>query len=766
MAAVAAITITVDEKGAISAIQGVEGAFKQVEGGLRKTGSTGNVVMTELVKQQRQANDSAQLLSRTLGVELPRQLTRFLATSKTIGPILSAAFNLTLIGGFIVAITQIPALIENVAEALTHWKRDSEATMKSVGAMNKTLLESQKIIRDFGRDIGEIGLKGSALSGQQMRDRFPELQAANTQLAKLVDERERLMRVLASNVTTPEAVGERVRARPQMEPLNAAIAEQQTKVNDLTAAYLKLDVQKRHTFGEEGQRQIEETTKLVEDQQKAIQKFIVDRAATQEEAQRITNEMLKENNQELEKSWEQQAQAQAEMDALIIDGTTERIATKNQEREQQRRDIEEMIRDQKHAAEEFAQTRRQMAGEIAGLFDDITSGNIGQRFSGMFKRLIAGMVADWILGVRQMGAATSGTSAVAGVASGGRGGGVMSTILGGLGIGGGPGATPPFFPGAGGSMTGLPLSAGQGVSPGGALPAGASVMGPLAAGGGGGGGGILSRLGGAGAGLMQLFGAAQLAKTIGFGSAARGAAAGGIGAALGLSAVASIAPSVLGSSIGGIFGPIGIGIGAAIGGLIGLLGNRKKVRQRHDVHMQMFRDLQSIEDQYKFFGVDYGSARGQLDQIREQYAEQIGKLGGKDRGQWVDRHVDFTIAKMNEIETERMRRAQIMFSPPAFRWGGFVDPRAGGSRGQLPHFANGGEVPAILHAGEFVMRPEAVRQQGRAKLERMNEGREGGGITINGPLIQARTIDQNWLRNGGADQIIQVVNMRLRERGR
>src|SRR5262249_4375864 len=47
----------------------------------------------------------------------------------------------------------------------------------------------------------------------------------------------------------------------------------------------------------------------------------------------------------------------------------------------------------------FAQMRDQLANDLESLFDDITSGNIGQRFKKMFEDLVFRMVATWILGM-------------------------------------------------------------------------------------------------------------------------------------------------------------------------------------------------------------------------------------------------------------------------------------------------------------------------------------------------------------------------------
>ena len=64
---------------------------------------------------------------------------------------------------------------------------------------------------------------------------------------------------------------------------------------------------------------------------------------------------------------------------------------------------------------------------------------------------------------------------------------------------------------------------------------------------------------------------------------------------------------------------------------------------------------------------------------------------------------------------ERARRAQINFGPAQFHSGGFVDPSLAGvpSGWNGMRFHAGGEVPAILQGGEYVMKTSTVRRVGR-----------------------------------------------------
>ena len=146
--------------------------------------------------------------------------------------------------------------------------------------------------------------------------------------------------------------------------------------------------------------------------------------------------------------------------------------------------------------------------------------------------------------------------------------------------------------------------------------------------------------------------------------------------------------------------------------------------------------------------------------MRQQFADAESKVGGK-QSQFVDPYVNSMIASINATEAERQRRAALQFGPPQFRLGGYVNPAL--AMGALPqpgalHFATGGAVPAVLHAGEFVLRSEAVSRIGVGNLQAMNAGTGGGdGVVIhnlNISAVDAKSFQQ-FLRDGGMREIIR-----------
>jgi gas vesicle protein len=401
-------------------------------------------------------------------------------------------------------------------------------------------------------------------------------------------------------------------------------------------------------------------------------------------------------------------------------------------------------------AEEFAHMRDQLAGDMESLFDDIVSGNIGKTFLKQFEHLVFQMVATWALGLKSMQSASAQTM-------GSGSGGLLGTIFGGI-FGGGSGgsgasaSTPPFvapglsFLGNGtlplSSNTGIPdlssvipLSGGGGASNSGSQPAGSKAAGVAGSAATSGLGALLAKVfpGSITIGGHKISGPtlAAIGATLGMDGLSRVYNANGLGGHI-LGSLESIAG---GAAIGtSILPGIGTAIGAAVGGIAALFGwifgSGKKKKARQDISDQLRQQLQMVDDEYSLHTLDYNTGRSQLEQIRQQYAQAEAQVGGKE-SDWVDPWVDQEIQKMNTMEAERQRRAALQFGAAQFRVGGFVSPSlaATGAIPSLPsalHFGGGGAVPAILHAGEFVFRPEAVQRYGKGRLQAMNDGTGGG----------------------------------------
>jgi len=287
--ATVSIVIEGDEQDAVQSVQRLNSAVRQAEPAYRQVGQVSKQVMGDVARQSRQANDAAQLLGRTLGVQLPRELNRFLATSKTIGPILAQAFNVSLMLGFgaaaVTALVKIPGFISDMVEGMTHWRAQTEAAIKLQGEWNTLFLETTDRARKFREELTLIGLEGSKRDAQIKANVADSIAIAQKQLeveqAKLHDLERRSQQTLpsASGALSRVLTRDAEEAKAKIDDQVLAVNRAGMAVGALKEQYELAGSKLKDTFGKENQRQIEETTKLIDDQQKAIQKFIIDRAA-------------------------------------------------------------------------------------------------------------------------------------------------------------------------------------------------------------------------------------------------------------------------------------------------------------------------------------------------------------------------------------------------------------------------------------------------------------------------------------------------------
>jgi len=94
-----------DEQAVIRGFQNIGAEGRKLEGGLQKVGARGNVVFTQLRERQERARDATQLLSRTIGAEIPRALEKVIARSEVASKVMASLFRVGVIAGFAVALS-------------------------------------------------------------------------------------------------------------------------------------------------------------------------------------------------------------------------------------------------------------------------------------------------------------------------------------------------------------------------------------------------------------------------------------------------------------------------------------------------------------------------------------------------------------------------------------------------------------------------------------------------------------------------------------
>lgn len=256
-----------------------------------------------------------------------------------------------------------------------------------------------------------------------------------------------------------------------------------------------------------------------------------------------------------------------------------------------------------------------------------------------------------------------------------------------------------------------------------------------------------------GAGILTAAGGGLLGFGVGeqFGPIA-GAAA-GVGTSL-----------LLGAGLLGL-GPVGLIIGAIVGllgGIFGgLFGGSKRKKAANNYFTQQIQPaIKQIVDGFESFQIDFATANSQLEQLRTQAHEQLGKLKSQGNNVYKNKVVpaiDAAEKQINSDETERNRRAGLVFGPPQFHDGGLVNA-AVASYGAKP-----GELLAMLKHGEFVVNPTAAAKNADL-LEHMNRGgsvgprrSNGAPISITIQALDGPSVD-SWLRGGGAARIATALS--------
>lgn len=716
-------------------------------------------------------------------------LVRFGATTSAIGPLIQAAFAPAAIIAFgelaVHTADQIGTLAQKLYGFIDAQKALIEQTQQERDDIAKIVSDESVKLQELANAYNLAGLQGSAKFAEQSRQTAQAMHLEQLTLADLTKQYNDLMAKFRAGSATPIQPGDIsalfgigsqdwVKAKQDADALKVKIDALNATINQQNAEMTNYNHEADLAYGKERQQQVAEMAELTWRVQQRAQGALpvglygitpgpVNFAAAREAPASLLD-MPGETNEDLNflaTGAARSTQTFKTLDAQMMVNieTDQKVAEEGQ-------------KDAQKYAEAWTRARDTMANQLDSFFNELTTGNIGSAFLHQFEKLVSQMVATWLMGVQGIRGSITRSGGLFGDLLGigggggggfaGPGGGALSGSLGGgafslSGLGGSGG-----FTGADAAMLGLPLSAGGG---GGSaslstLPAGASNVGGAASsalsf------GGLLKGIGsllpiGALAGGSALLGHSGILGAAGSGLLGYGAGAvagpllTGLSESLFLSGSIGTGLATTLATVGSFLGPIGAGIGL-IAGLIGLFtGNGKVKVQQTQVLQQMERDLNNLQNAFSVHAVDYNSAIGQAEQIRSSYTsqqEQIQQGGGPSR---VDPWVNATETYINNLEAQRQNElaAAANFGPAQFSEGGYVHPSmARMVPGFAPamHFATGGAVPAIVHAGEYVLNAGAVRNAGVARLDAMNNGWGGGDIHIH--ALDAQSFEQALLNN-------------------
>src|SRR6266446_3636578 len=359
----ATITIEVDDAGATQAFRRVNAEAGKLGPTLQPIQRISEQTFNNIEGGALRAREAAALMGEEFGVHVPRALCGVLAESTAIGPALSAAFSGLALIGFIDIAKNAGEAVAKFVDKLAGWSEFAKSTMDAQSALNKEIVDSIDNIRKIATATEEASVRLREITSAANRGGFTgEAQIQADALA-------------------------------QINAVEKIYSKEPTLAADAAAAVAAI-------HAEASRKRIK---LLTDEADKAIRIGDEEDAAEARDKQR---QLEKERRMEDETLNIERSSAVAS--ALPWDRANVSIISSYQERMDK---IREMLNthdlDEAHAAREqaaawneaFGQMRDNLASQMQGLFDDITSGNIGKTFKKMFEQIVFQMVATWILGM-------------------------------------------------------------------------------------------------------------------------------------------------------------------------------------------------------------------------------------------------------------------------------------------------------------------------------------------------------------------------------
>lgn len=202
-------------------------------------------------KSMAEAKDATDLLKDSLGVQLPRELTKLIAQSKLLGPALAASFNAAAVLGFVAAAQQLPELFNKISAAVTGWDDAQKKAYSDFLEQNQKALEGAEKFRLKMIEIQKG--TGAALDAKvkDLQEATAQLQRAatatqNASQPSLTDQilRASTFGLLGGNKQNPEAARLQELANKSADQLRAA--QQEVTANNAVELKKRLEDEKKH----------------------------------------------------------------------------------------------------------------------------------------------------------------------------------------------------------------------------------------------------------------------------------------------------------------------------------------------------------------------------------------------------------------------------------------------------------------------------------------------------------------------------------------
>jgi hypothetical protein len=288
-------------------------AGQSIDGAMRR--SSGSIT---------EARAAARLLEESFGITLPRELTTFMAKSASIGPMLTAAFDIAVPIGFAAAL--IP-----IGKELYDWATDAKGAAEQTKALNElaaqTSAEIQKqtdLYEKYKDEIDKLEMTEQAYALSRATRAANAAKYAQDALDQAIKDRDNM--VALSQQKNPVAEGldpamaaftdAAKEAQTHIAAMNADITVQQAEVKALNEAWQLAATQIDEAQGKEAQKNADALTKLLQKQHDQMMVNLADQAIVAIEAEKRYEEQFGAFTTFLTKGMETE---QATVDKMISD---------------------------------------------------------------------------------------------------------------------------------------------------------------------------------------------------------------------------------------------------------------------------------------------------------------------------------------------------------------------------------------------------------------------------------------------------------------
>lgn len=415
-----------------------------------------------------QAKDSADILKDTLGVHLPRELTKLLAHSRIIGPALAGAFSGVAVLGFISVLGQLPELYDKLKAKVAGWDEASQKAYENLIENNKKALEG---LVAFQAKLTEI-TQGQAAG---LRVQLADAQARLAESQRLAVQRRNEAQGLTRNQQGIFATLGLVKSGGKsLSELTADAEKFQKAANEAADQVRELNRQLLLVGAEETQKSIKDRAQEIERASKTITEIIKRNQADLLEATRAGNFALEQASkvyidllEERSKAAEEQLKNLTFWEQQLLEfrnrtvGGGEDVRGGEQAADRMADKIIRNAEELKRKNEEFFREFRQGAGEVWDVFAtrgqnvltslaNLTRGLLNTIGRTLFQNFATGLLTG-ARGGRGLGATVGNLGASIGLSTG------LSGLFGGGAAAPGVFSSPGIF--AGGALAGPSLAA-------------------------------------------------------------------------------------------------------------------------------------------------------------------------------------------------------------------------------------------------------------------------------------------------------------------